>query len=311
MARLRHAREMKITLLVLLLTSARITEARDISGQVFIVTKGSENIKLGLVEVEAFDAEAVADAIKAADASTKKEREALTEFEVKVEEVATLLEKNEERDGKTDYNGKTYYHNTTWDARELVDHGKQRLAYLSSLLFYSRSFPAPLASVKTDADGHFDLSVPDDKPITLCAHSRRLVGDSYETYDWIVPISKDSKRVNLSNDNLCGDASSASILGSEYTVEKLKADAEKLSDAIRAQKGPMRDVAQGDISTPAQNGTPPEIITLIVATEIRVRYGKTTIPRGTRLPLVRRQGNQILASYNGETVTIPEAAVSP
>jgi hypothetical protein len=92
---------MKTTALVLLLTFVVAARARDISGQVFIVTRGSENIKLGLVEVKAFDAEAVADAIKAADAKTNKERKALKEFEVKAEEVAKLLERSEEESGKS------------------------------------------------------------------------------------------------------------------------------------------------------------------------------------------------------------------
>jgi hypothetical protein len=73
----------------MILGAARVNSARDISGQVFIVTRFGQSIKLGLVEVLSLDADKVASVVKEAHEKTSTERANLKE----VEEAAAEAEK--------------------------------------------------------------------------------------------------------------------------------------------------------------------------------------------------------------------------
>lgn len=55
-------------------------KAKDISGQVFIVTRGAETIKLALVPIAAYKKEEVQSTVKAVDAEFKEARERTANF---------------------------------------------------------------------------------------------------------------------------------------------------------------------------------------------------------------------------------------
>ncbi len=50
-------------------------QGRDVSGQVFIVTKAHESVKLGLVPISVYARDAVQSSIDAVDAALKSERD--------------------------------------------------------------------------------------------------------------------------------------------------------------------------------------------------------------------------------------------
>jgi len=49
----------------------------------------------------------------------------------------------------------------------------------------------------------------------------------------------------------------------------------------------------------------PVVATLTAATEVSIRYGKTTLPRGTKLKIMGRHGDIISATYLDQTVSVP------
>ena len=133
-------------LLALLVGCSKDPQVREfeISGQIFIVTKGRENVKLGLVGVHA-----------------------LSDEQLKTAVVAAL-------------GGKT-----TAPTADFVDR-----------LF--THLPPP--SAKTDADGQFNLKAKGK--VWLLAREKRKVGNSDETYLWIVATEGDSGKLLLSNDTV-------------------------------------------------------------------------------------------------------------
>lgn len=195
----------------MILGAARVNSARDISGQVFIVTRGGQSIKLGLVEVLALDADKVASVVKEADEKTSTERANLKEVEEAAAEAEKALQNDLSSGSFTKYES----------AIDLEVKARQRCAYLSSSLYYSRLFPPPFARTKTDADGRFRLTVLDGKPIVLSAFSSRMLAESAEAYDWLVRVADDATEINLSNDNHLNDGSADAVIGEQYTSEQI------------------------------------------------------------------------------------------
>jgi hypothetical protein len=66
---------------------------------------------------------------------------------------------------------------------------------------------------------------------------------------------------------------------------------------------------QASSITPAPSLHPtqalPVVATLTAATEVSIRYGKTTLPRGTKLKIIGRHGDIISATYLDQTVSVP------
>ena len=162
-----------------------------IDGQVFIVTKGGQNIKLGLVEVQLISLEKLDSYLKQKHEELRK-RLAEVDTQRKTAEVGT----------------------SEW--RSLV-----RLGYrLRSGSLYFEYPPKAIRSVKTDADGKFTIKVPSTGRFALAAAASRQVGgedDLFPTeyYYWLVKIDaegKGSDKIMLSNDNLISSGSSSCLV---------------------------------------------------------------------------------------------------
>jgi len=69
---------------------------------------------------------------------------------------------------------------------------KQARSWNSGALYFA-SLPAPVASVKTDADGKF--SIPLDRKVTvvLAANATRRLINKTENYNWLVAVSLDGR----------------------------------------------------------------------------------------------------------------------
>ena len=281
-------------LLVTTLTS--LANGRDISGQVFIVTRGGQSVKLGLVTVTAYDADQVAAVVKQADEKTSAERSQLQRIEQAADAAYKRFSDNRGPD-----------HGKWLDALNLEERAQRRRAYLTSSFYYSKSFPPELASVKTDADGHFRISVPDGKPITLRAWSTRELPESVECYDWLARVPDATVEINLSNDNQLNSGSAGALLGDKYTTEQIAAEAEKLADNISMRTTRSTPHAIATSSPPAAR--PPEFVTLRSPISIPVKYGSITLPAGTRLQVVQRFGTTVRVLYAGEYYDIAVLSV--
>ena len=184
---------------------------RDRSGQIFVVTQGGVNVKMGLVGVHVVTPEELrpiaaklVQEYKGEEAKRKGflavsllDQSALKEFEAqlgameptglagKVDEIRLLKREAEERLGKLKVG--------------VVTNGQDGLlnqAVLSERLMSS----LPGQATKTDADGRFSVRAkPQD---WLLARAQRKVGNDVENYVWNFSVTKAEDVVLISNDSL-------------------------------------------------------------------------------------------------------------
>jgi hypothetical protein len=217
------------------IAGATLAQGKDIDGHVFIVTRGAQAIKLPLVQVAAFrkteieahirevDIRLSADRAKA-DAAVKEAIVALQhakragagsdnwlQDDIKahgpIKDVNDAMRRGEAV-GKRQ--GEAQKRISSAEAR-LREAGAQR-EFVYSAARYLADLPPPLATAKTDADGHFKLTVADEEELALVATSSRTVFDHVEKYFWVVRLAPHDTIVQLSNDNLTSSGSADSLL---------------------------------------------------------------------------------------------------
>lgn len=202
----------------------------DLFGDVFVVTKGGENVKLGLVEVRAISEDAMR-----AFLSTQKHRadSARGAVQAEYERAKRVLDSTnavldgfrasnsnfdswvaEYSIGSTD--AATFAESATraaWAtglegyraASRRMDVIRPTYERWSTIEYYLDGLPPAEQSAKTDADGRFVLHLKRGKRYALVARAQREVGEKTEVYDWVVWTSLGSNpggRVMLSNDSM-------------------------------------------------------------------------------------------------------------
>lgn len=179
-------------LLVIFFLSCNKTP-RTIDGEVFIVTQGAGNIKLGLVRVEAFlekDVKAHISGIK--DDLSHQLAEAKTVYEkcVRINENGAIKQSL--------YIGAKAGESKCGQSFVTSSHDVSRML--------TQVIAVPVASSTTNADGKFQISVPADQKLFLIARGQRQLIDSTEEYYWlkVLPpaISDKEQPVFLSNDSI-------------------------------------------------------------------------------------------------------------
>jgi hypothetical protein len=211
-----------------------------ITGEVFIVTKGRANIRLGLVEVRALRE---ADALVFLD---KKKDEARMESERLNQQLAQA---NRELAGARHGREKTVSDDLR-DFRAMVKapldvkyNGKKgqeaieaanaeerrrgnvvsslvvRLEQLKRAEFSCSQFPEGIASTKTDSAGRFELTVPRNEVLVLAATASRVVFEKTENYCWFLRATlggTETKKILLSNDNTTDSGAAESLLQTSH-----------------------------------------------------------------------------------------------
>lgn len=225
-----------VALLLLLLTGC-VTREGELAGQVFVVTKDGQNVKLGLVTIVAIPEEVITKFIdqKAATATDQSRdraaavqmaKEAVTGAEIAVaaakEQVdrATLTLLNSKKDsGLKHYSdAKTEYElsKTELSMRQAeLSHAEGDRDILDSSDFYFADLPDGIVSAKTNADGLFSMTLPRHGRFALAARTSRQVVDEKENYYWLVWVSLDGaakRSILLANDNLTTVASPESVI---------------------------------------------------------------------------------------------------
>lgn len=222
----------KITLILIMLLAGFAHQAEaskknavknvSISGQVFVVTKGRENIKLALVDVAAIPEKELLQYLKNQHArGLEQQKNLIPEVEsAKGEaEAAETAEKLAKDKYNTLHNSKDFYtkisesmdahSDMTWATRirHTKDSNYGRIKdkfdyYFDSAKYYFENLPAQVALSKTDADGKFTLSLPPGKYAVAAKSSRDVFGNT-ENYYWLVWVDTSSPNhsVMLTNDN--------------------------------------------------------------------------------------------------------------
>jgi hypothetical protein len=201
-----------------------------LEGDVFIVTRGATNVKLGLVEIQVLRPEEAISSIAQTKATVEREM-AKIQPQLDVARIgfssasARYLKESKLADDfylKRDlYNWSEAMHAQDLAKKEVTS-ARPRLAELeeqaerwNSAALYLACLPSPIASAKTDADGKFSIMLKSKAAVAVAAHATRMVGDKVENYEWIISVSLDgqpSKRIFLSNDNLVTSGSIDSLV---------------------------------------------------------------------------------------------------
>ena len=196
----------------------------SVSGQVFIVTKGGENIKLGSIHVYLYSEEGteaiVGPLVDQALAGIKRIKPTMDAQYATCKQLKATLD---------DYKANGVPNGTDLDAfgSKAENAFTQYRNTLSSYYFYfsqtyyTKALPTPLADAQTDADGKFIIQIPKTGSWVLEAEGERKVVKDTEAYLWITKVTRDmidKGQVFLNNENLStSDSSNSLVKTMDYT----------------------------------------------------------------------------------------------
>lgn len=202
-----------------------------INGDVFIVTKGGESFRLGLVAVSLLEEDVLAKhlysrrsegAVLAANLGEKLRQQeellARKEEESRTLEVKSKAAFDKALNSPTDRlfelsrSAQSAY-DASSDAVTKLEIGVYDLKFqverLKSARFYYEGLPHALKMTKTNAEGQFSITLDAESSqlkTWIVASASRTVGKSQENYFWILPLRRSpgsfSTVVSLNNDNM-------------------------------------------------------------------------------------------------------------
>jgi hypothetical protein len=203
-----------------------------VKGDVFIVTKGGESFRLGLVAVSLLNEEVLVEHLNKRRSEGSELASKLGKTLVQKEELLARQEKESRSlEAKSKATFDTALNNPTadrlWeinraaqsaynaarDATSKLQIGVYELKFqierLKSAHFYFEGLPLPFKTAKTNAEGQFSIILDAESSQSkacLVASASRTVGKSQEDYFWLLPLSRSpnsaSTVVSLNNDNM-------------------------------------------------------------------------------------------------------------
>jgi len=206
---------------VLILAFAGCSRQQHVTGEIFIVTQGGQNYKLGLVKVGLVNADKFTPYLDDKLRQANQNILPIYGTYMTMKDSSVLLNTlNEELDNKkrmldiSDRNGEmlSVLSNKVEVAfRRLVLH--RRISPLEDIYqkytssdFFLSGLPQLDDSSKTDSDGQFNLVVQKDAKYFIIASASRNIGDKKEYYYWIIEypnsLFREGEKILLSNDNL-------------------------------------------------------------------------------------------------------------
>lgn len=232
-----------VFVLVLAVFLAESTFAKDgaVKGEVFIVTQGAQNVRLGLVEIAAFPEDViqkhieerkahVADEMPDFDKDIKGLDEVIAQTKETIEKLKALSDQKFALNRKTGQ-GNVGLVERMEDRKSLEPFEKILGVYESekkrrveakknwpASRHFFKNLPESKTSTRTSSDGKFSLAVPEDGKFALVAHATRKTLEATEEYYWMIWVSldgKDSKEVILGNHNLMSAGSKESVVSTK------------------------------------------------------------------------------------------------
>lgn len=195
----------------------------EVRGDVFIVTAGAGNYKLGSIEVAAFPE----DTIKYLVDAKKQELTSLnTEFEAAMADARISMSKAHANSTAREYGLQNNFIPDSSYAQAQASRDRAVAVNKKIEATFGEDFftalPPAAAAARTDADGKFVLKLPKPGKYILTARATRKVADKDEKYSWVIYFDADgvSKNVILSNNNT-SDSDSKEAVFSIKNVSKL------------------------------------------------------------------------------------------
>jgi hypothetical protein len=197
--------------------------ATEVNGQVFIVTQGAGNIKLGLVTVTFLTEEQYKIASHDSSGTYQNainyynERDSVANNEKNMslaekylnsakmfEKIQEVMKKDQSKEIASNMEQYNYFKKKSTEyTRFTTDERAERKALTAWIEIRSGRFH-DVVSDKTDADGRFKVILKNIK-YRVFANATRKVSDSDEEYHWLFEYTPDGKPLYLSNDNMKQD----------------------------------------------------------------------------------------------------------
>lgn len=202
-----------------------------LQGEVFIVTKAAENVRLGLVEVVLFSENDITNYVAYRNSRIEVERpdfdKQIADSEKAISELKADFENNKEK--LTELSKAA---NDTAAAQAFAELNKKSIAVIEQIKaseekakenwpassHYFKDLPVPLTSARTDADGRFSLAMPKQGRFAIAAHASRELPNSKEEYYWLVWESlngKETEKIILGNQNTMSSGSRESVVSTK------------------------------------------------------------------------------------------------
>jgi hypothetical protein len=181
----------------------------DLNGEIFIVTKGRENVRLALVEISAIPEKDIIPFINKKISNAKREIEkSKPAYEKLVAEEKSLdieyqkaFKRHMDHISSRGYDKEYDAHNKKFIERLYAS--DKYFKFLTGK-YYFDGIPKAENICKSNVDGKFSLKLKRNSKYALFAKSSRKVFDSEEDYYWLIWVVMDHnpQSVTLSNDNL-------------------------------------------------------------------------------------------------------------
>jgi hypothetical protein len=211
----------RLFILVLVVIVLGCSREKNLTGEIFIVTQGGQNYKLGLVSVNLISQDKIKTHLgKKAKIANQNIAPIYNDYKQLKDSIDKLTVTAEEFDKKVQLL-KSYDKNN-----ELLSALKRSLSVAEKKLdlmtkaaplekvillyadgsFFFDGLPGSIDSTKTDSDGRFRFVVQKESKYYIVAKATRNIGDKKEYYYWIVeypnPSFREDDKILLSNDNL-------------------------------------------------------------------------------------------------------------
>jgi hypothetical protein len=331
------------TILGLLIGCSKSTP-RQISGQVFVVTRGKASVKMALVEVRLYEARVMEEhfkkrapgvtaSIEEAEPLAKTAAGLALEGEAKEESARLAMEAATGLMFKVQLAYFKLAKAEAQEARDVSDLAQAVVRVYRSAFPYFADLPQPaIATAKTDADGNFSISAaPGANKLALVATTSRAIGSGEEGYFWAVRLPDNgNEKISLTNDNECSSGSATSLLHTldldaaamkavTLSTTELQARMGKVfqySKQFSASPSPTAAPYSGPAPPPLPEFSPlpkEEFVRLTVATTLRDAKGKEvkTLDPGKRLRVAGRSETEVTVYFWNEKYVVPTASTEP
>jgi len=198
-------------------------DALKISGEVFIVAKGGESIRLGNIAVSAIPIDEFNTAIEPAK---NEARSYLAKIVPELAKAKADIERKQTaqkiafdrtlKDSSGASDAEEIKASKAWEeANAKYIQLLEMAGEATSGKFFFSKFPKPIATTKTNSSGAYILKIPNAGKYAIVACANRSLGEtSNESYYWaiLVDVGVDQIELSLTNDNLSTSENTDSLL---------------------------------------------------------------------------------------------------
>ncbi len=156
------------------------SQDHELKGEIFIVTAGHESVKLGLVEIRAFQPSQLNSLIDPVKKGIAEQDARLAPISKAAEQLESSAKQKDDAPRLWSHGSYARFHPLSdralrlWiDCSTLASHVKWHREYLHSAEPFFEVLPRPIATSKSDSDGKFTMKLPRSGETVLCAAAHR------------------------------------------------------------------------------------------------------------------------------------------